>query len=131
MDAKDLNMIAAGSNDMSPAQATRWQGRLLQFRPRSLKAKTDNEKFFANSQRFGGTERRVAQLISKHAPRGWRFKVGDRVAGCAGERIVNGTVLGCKFAPRRPAWFCRNTFAACWLQLDSGERAVANELRPV
>ena len=55
MEADDWNKTPAGNNGASPAQPPHSPGRLLHFRPRSLNAKTGNEKFLANSERSRGT----------------------------------------------------------------------------
>ncbi len=141
MDDQDLNNQAASgaggsgsdaANDVSEPEAQRPQGTLLVFKRRSLNEEAAIYRLLLhNEPSCGITERKVAKLVSKHAYSDWRLRVGDRVAGRSGDRIVLGTVLGTKSDPRRPAAFYRDTFTACWLLLDSGERALANELRPV
>jgi hypothetical protein len=141
MDTQDLDdraVSGAGgsgsdaANDVSEPEAQRPQGRLLVFKRRSLSEEDAIYRLLLHNEPSGGiTKRKVAQLISKHAFPDWRLRVGDRVAARSGDRIVQGTILGTKSEPLRPAAFFRDTFTACWLMLDSGERAVANELRPV
>jgi len=70
-------------------------------------------------------------LLSQHAPPGWNPAVGDRVAGVAGDRIVQGTILGTKANPSRGSAIPRSGIAGCWIQLDDGERVAANRLRPI
>jgi hypothetical protein len=120
------------ANDVSEPEAQRPQGRVLVFKRRSPNDEAAIYGLLLHNEPSGGiTERKVAQLVSKHAPKDWCLRVGIRVAGRSGDRIVQGIILGTKSEPRRPAAFFRDTFTACWLLLDSGERAVANELRPV
>ncbi len=75
--------------------------------------------------------RRSRSLFSKYAPSQWRLAVGVRVAGVAGDRIVQGAVVGTKANPLRAAVFRRPGFEGCWIQLDNGERVAANRLRPI
>ena len=123
--------VGYASNAESQPEAPHAQGRLLVFkrRPPNLEPSIDGP--LLHREPFGDTERKAAQLISKHAPKGWQFRVGDHVAGRSADRIVQGIILGTKWKPQRPAAFFRDAFTACWLLLDNGEKLVANELRPV
>jgi len=71
------------------------------------------------------------KMVSKHTKTYWSPIVGARVAAISGGKIVLGVVIGTKAKPMFAAAFRRRGFAGCWIQLDSGERVVANELRPV
>ena len=137
-DLEDRGASGAGWNGSDPRngvsepEAQRRQGRLLVFKRRSPSEEAAIYRLLLHNEPPGGiTKRKVPQLVSRHAPQDWRLRVGIRVAARSGDRIVQGIVLGTKSEPWRPAAFFRDTFTACWLLLDSGERAVANELRPI
>lgn len=73
----------------------------------------------------GSGPRRQARLLVFERP------AGEGVAALADGRIVQGTVVGVKDDPGRPAAFTRRGFCGCWLLLDDGRRVVGNELRPI
>jgi hypothetical protein len=75
--------------------------------------------------------RKAKELLSKYIKSSWSFTVGAKVAAVSDGEIVQGTILGTKAKPWRPAAFWRKGFAGCWILLDSGERVVAYELRPI
>ena len=141
MDNQDLDdrTLASGQgiggnarNGLSEPDAQRLPGTLLVFK----RPGPTDEHAILQLNRLGPppcavARRKVPQLISKHAPRNWRPRVGTRVAGLSEGRIIQGVVLGVKAKPWQAATFCRHNFYGCWLLLDSGKKIVANELRPI
>jgi len=75
--------------------------------------------------------RKAKKLLSKHTKPYWPLFVGARVAAISDGKIVRGAILATKAHPLRPAAFRRKGFAGCWILLDSGERVVGYELRPI
>lgn len=80
---------------------------------------------------IAGSKPKERRLISKYSPPNWSMMVGARVAAFSDGRIVQGTILGVKDKPSRPAAFARRGFCGCWLLLDDGRKVVGNELRPI
>jgi hypothetical protein len=108
------------------------KGSLLAFPPHCQTPDRRLLRSFMRSKQVNQKpERKTTRLISKHAQCYGHFIVGSRVAAISDGKIVQGTILGTKAKPWRPAAFWRKAFAGCWILLDSGERVVAYELRPI
>jgi hypothetical protein len=133
MDNQNLDKQAAsGGNGMAQPEAQRPQGRLLVFKLQSPSDEPGVYRLLLHNESSGGIpERKVAQLVSKHAPGHWRPMVGARVAALSEGRIVQGVILGIRAKPWRPAAFYRRGFTGCWILLDTGTKIVANEMRPI
>ena len=123
------------SPDTSPDkqdQTARHSGSVVAFQPPSRpedRRLPRLPKLF--SRDLPAPSRKADNLLSKHAPPDWNPAVGDRVAGVAGDRIVQGTILGTKANPSPGSALPRSGIAGCWIQLDNGERVAANRLRPI
>ena len=74
---------------------------------------------------------KAKKLLSKFTKPYWPLVVGARVAAISGGKIVQGVIMGTKAHPLWPAAFRRKGFAACWIRLDTGQRTVGYELRPI
>jgi hypothetical protein len=128
------DMISQDQSSSPPQQdqTARHVGSVVAFPPPSQPAGQRALRLFRlPDQDDREPARRSRRLFSKYAPRQWDLAVGVRVAGVAGDRIVQGAVVSAKADPWRAAVFRRPGFEGCWIQLDNGERVAANRLRPI
>jgi hypothetical protein len=107
-------------------------GSVLDFpSPCELSARCVLRSFTKREQINPKHQHKAKKLLSKHTQPYWPLIVGVRVAAISGGKIVQGVILGTQARPLWPAAFRRKGFAGCWIQLDSGERVVGYELRPL
>jgi hypothetical protein len=57
------------------------------------------------------------------------IQVGDIVIGRKGKHLVKGIVLESTKKRGKPAIFSRWGFVGCWVELESGQKTVINEIR--